>query len=383
MAQQLANHAGDCNLNLSLTKPLQGEERHDLDLQISKRISQASETIAVLPETEKQRVRRLAAHCNQFRGAIPKRAAMQLANTLIPLAVLVAAMFATVNTAYWATLLLAIPAGGLLVRAFIIQHDCGHGSFFASRTVNDLVGRGMSVLTMTPYGLWRREHAQHHASSGNLDRRGVGDVDTLTVAEYQALSTFGKLRYRLYRNSAFLFGIGVPVYFMFLQRLPFLHSLPARDAWKSVIGLNVGLAVFYAPFVYVFGLSNVLWVVLPIVHVAAAVGGWLFFIQHQFEEAHWEKAPSWDFQVAALLGSSFYDLPRALNWFTGNIGLHHIHHLNSMIPNYRLVDCIEASPELKSINRMTLLDSLKCARLKLWDESGKRLIGFSELAKMS
>lgn len=369
-------------MNLSLKQPLIADERA---LRTRAPLSGDRATVhSVQPgleETQKQRVRRLAAHCNTFRGAIPRRAYVQLLSTLVPLALIVAAMFATVETAYWATLLLAIPAAGLLVRAFIIQHDCGHGSFFGSRTVNDAVGRCMSVLTMAPYGLWRREHAQHHASSGNLDRRGAGDIDTMTVAEYRSLSTLGKLRYRLYRNSIFLFGFGVPFYFIVLQRLPWLHALTPRESFKSVAGLNLAIAAFYGPLIYAMGLSNVLWVALPIVHIASAVGGWLFFIQHQFEEAHWEQAESWDFQVAALLGSSFYDLPKALNWFTGNIGLHHIHHLNSMIPNYRLQDCIEASPELKAINRLTLMDSFKCARLKLWDETSRRMISFAELAR--
>jgi acyl-lipid omega-6 desaturase (Delta-12 desaturase) len=334
---------------------------------------------SAMPETTKQMVRRLAAHCNQYRGSIPSRAYFQLASTLVPLLILVVAMFATVRTHYWATLLLAIPGGGLLVRAFIIQHDCGHGSFFASRTVNDFVGRCMSVLTMAPYALWKREHAQHHASSGNLDRRGAGDIDTLTVSEYQALSKLGKLRYRIYRNSLFLFGFGVPTYFLLLQRLPWFHAVNPSEALKSVMGLNLGLAAFYGPLIYVFGWTDVLKIVVPMVVVASSVGGWLFFIQHQFEDTVWEKAEGWDFQVAALLGSSFYDLPKVLNWFTGNIGLHHIHHLNSMIPNYRLQDCLNASPELKNINRLTLLESLKCSGLKLWDEKRRRLIRFSEI----
>ena len=333
----------------------------------------------VLEESAKQKVRRLAIHCQAYRGAVPRRAFIQLANTVIPLAILIGCMFATVSTHYGLTLLLAVPTAGLLVRAFIIQHDCGHGSFFSSRTTNDFVGLAMSVLTMAPYGLWRREHAQHHATSGNLDRRGAGDIDTKTIAEYQALSTLGKLRYRLYRNPFFLFGLGTPFYFMLIQRTPWLHAYSARDAWKSVMGLNLGLALFYAPLIYAFGFSDVLFVVLPIVHIASAVGGWLFFVQHQFEETHWDKAEGWDFQVAALLGSSFYDLPKVLNWFTGNIGLHHIHHLNSMIPNYRLQDCLNASQELKEINRLSLWQSLKCARLKLWDGRRKRLIRFDEL----
>jgi omega-6 fatty acid desaturase (delta-12 desaturase) len=237
----------------------------------------------------------------------------------------------------------------------------------------------MSVLTMAPYSLWRREHALHHAGSGNLDRRGVGDIETMTVTEYQALSPLNKLRYRLYRNPLFLFGLGVPVYFVFIQRTPWLHGLSARDAWKSVMALNLALVAFYAPLIYFFGLSDVIFVVWPMVHLASAAGGWLFFVQHQFEETQWDHAGEWDFQIAALLGSSFYDLPRALNWFTGNIGLHHIHHLNSMIPNYRLQDCLNASPELKALNRLTLMESFKCARLKLWDEAGRRMIRFDEL----
>lgn len=363
-------------MNLSLTQPLIAEARSGFDIATA---PAARTAIASGEETQKQRVRRLAAHCNAYRGAVPKLAVGQLLSTLVPLALIVAAMFATVQTAYWATLLLAFPAAGLLVRAFIIQHDCGHGSFFASRPLNDFVGRCMSVLTMAPYGLWRREHAQHHASSGNLDRRGAGDIDTFTIAEYQELPRLEKMRYRLYRNPIFLFGFGVPFYFMVLQRLPWFHAVKPSEAWKSVMGLNLGIVAFYGPLIYAFGWSDVLWVTLPIVHIASAVGGWLFFIQHQFEEAHWDQAESWDFQVAALLGSSFYDLPKVLNWFTGNIGLHHIHHLNSMIPNYRLQDCLEASPELKAINRLTLADSLKCASLKLWDEQARRMIRFDEL----
>jgi acyl-lipid omega-6 desaturase (Delta-12 desaturase) len=325
----------------------------------------------------KTMVRRLAQHCAKFKGAVPTLAYRQLANTLVPLAILVATMFITVSSYYWITLLLAIPASGLLVRAFIIQHDCGHGSFLPSQKSNHFVGRLMSVLTMAPYGLWRREHAQHHASSGNLDRRGAGDIETITVTEYKALSRWEKLRYRLYRNPLFLFGFGVPLYFMVLQRLPWFHALPVKDTWKSVMGLNIGLAIFYAPFIYFFGFTAVAMVVLPIVHFASAIGGWLFFIQHQFEETHWEESEDWDFQVAAVMGSSYYALHPVLNWFTGNIGLHHIHHLNSTIPNYRLQACLAESPELQSINRMTLWESFKCAKLKLWDEENRKLVGFS------
>lgn len=360
---------------MNLTKPLRDDVRASIDVETY------SKTPAPLEESTKQKVRRLAAHCAAYRGSVPRLAYWQLANTLVPLALIVAAMFMTVHSHYWVTLLLAIPAGGLLVRVFIIQHDCGHGSFFASRAANEFTGRLMSVLTMAPYGLWKREHAQHHATSGNLDKRGIGDIDTMTVSEYRALSMLGKLRYRLYRNPLFLFGFGVPAYFLFIQRSPWLHGLPARDSWKSVMGLNLALVAFYAPFVYFFGLSDTVFVVWPMVHLASAAGGWLFFVQHQFEETRWDHAGEWDFQVAALLGSSFYDLPKVLNWFTGNIGMHHIHHLNSMIPNYRLPDCLNASPELKALNHLTLWESFRCARLKLWDEANRKLITFSELPR--
>jgi len=364
-------------LNVSLMQPLKAESR--ADIRGPEGILPAAVAQGPMPEEQKQRVRRLAAHCQQYRGSVPKLAVRQLLTTLVPLALIVAAMFATVEYAYWATLLLAIPAAGLLVRAFIIQHDCGHGSFFKSRALNDFVGRCMSLLTLAPYGVWRREHAQHHATSGNLDRRGAGDIDTLTVREYRKLSVGKKLYYRLYRNPLFLFGVGVPAYFVLLQRVPWFHAYPPRETWRSVLGLNIGLAILYSGLGFAFGFVNLFWVCLPVLHVASAAGGWLFFVQHQFEETTWDKAEGWDFQVAALLGSSYYALPRVLNWFTGSIGLHHIHHLNSMIPNYRLQDCLDSSAELQSINRLTLLESLKCTRLKLWDEEARRMIGFNEL----
>lgn len=330
-------------------------------------------------EDPKAAIRRLAAHCAKYRGPVERVAIRQLATTLIPLVALVGLMFATVETHYWITLLLAIPTAGILVRIFIIQHDCGHGSFLKTRAANDLVGRLCSVLTLTPYGLWRREHALHHASSGNLDRRGAGDINTLTIREYTALPFMGRLHYRIYRHPLFLFGLGVPFFFLILQRTPWLHPIKPREAWRSVMALNAGMVAFYGSLAYLFGLSNVLWIAVPILHAASAIGGWLFFIQHQFEETHWEESGSWDFQVAAVMGSSYYALPSILNWFTGDIGLHHIHHLNSMIPNYRLQDCLKASPELQSLNKLTLMESFKCARLKLWDEDNRRLVGFADV----
>jgi omega-6 fatty acid desaturase (delta-12 desaturase) len=282
-----------------------------------------------------------------------------------------------------AIVLLAVPVGGLLVRFFIIQHDCGHGSFVASRRWNDIIGRAMSVLTVTPYGLWRRVHAQHHAGSGNLDRRGAGDINTLTVREYLGLTPGGRLRYRIYRNPAFLFLLGVPAFFLLIQRTPWLHPLPPRDTWKSVMGLNAAIVAFYGGLGWLIGYGLLVLIAVPAIVVASCIGGWLFFIQHQFEDTHWEPGSAWDFQIAAVQGSSYYDLPPVLNRFTGNIGLHHIHHLNSMIPNYRLQECLAASPEFQALNRITLWESFKCARLTLWDEDQRRLVGFGDVAAQS
>lgn len=330
-------------------------------------------------ESMKARAQRLARHCASFRKPSTPRAIWQICSTLAPFAALLGLMIWLGEAYPIITVLLAIPLGGLLVRFFIIQHDCGHGSFVDSRRWNDVIGRCASVLTVTPYGLWRRVHAQHHASSGNLDRRGAGDIATLTVREYLSLAPLRRLRYRIYRNPLFLFLFGVPFFFTVIQRLPWWHPLPARDTWRSVVGLNLAIALIYGALGWLIGLKVMLLITLPAIIVASAVGGWLFFIQHQFEETHWSESKSWDFQVAAVEGSSYYDLPAVLNWFTGNIGLHHIHHLNSMVPNYRLQDCLRASPDFQGLNRISLVESFKCARLTLWDEEGRRLIGFSDL----
>lgn len=335
-----------------------------------------SEPAAVL----KARVREFARRCAAFRGADTRRATIQILTTTVPFLAVAALMVVTVEHAYWMTLLLSVVAGGLLVRFFIIQHDCGHGSFFSSRRANDLTGRIMSVLTLAPYGLWRRVHAKHHAGSGNLERRGFGDIKTLTVAEYLALSPMERLQYRIYRHPAFLFPIGVPLFFIVLQRSPWGHHLPARETWPSVIGLNVALVVGYGTLAAIVGLKTLLLIALPTSIVAAAIGGWLFYVQHQFEDAHWKPDDTWDFQTAALYGSTYYALPRVLNWFTGNIGLHHIHHLCSMVPNYRLQDCLAACPGLETVNRLTLRQSLDCTRLALWDDTCGKLVSFRDVA---
>jgi acyl-lipid omega-6 desaturase (Delta-12 desaturase) len=327
--------------------------------------------------------RRIHRHCMSYRGADVRRSSIQLLNTIPPFMAIVVLMGLLAGNHYWASLLLAIPAAGFLLRIFIIQHDCGHGSFLPTREQNDRLGAILSLFTFTPFDHWRRSHATHHATSGNLDRRGVGDIDTLTVAEYRALSPLAKLKYRIYRNLIVQLIIGAPLNFLVLQRLPSSYAMKDRQAWISVMTLNAGLAIVYGVLSFAFGWDIVLKVVLPVVTIAAWVGGWLFYVQHQYESSLWDKGEDWDFHVASLMGSSHYVLPKALQWITGNIGIHHIHHLCSGIPNYKLEECLNASPELQLIGvRLTVMESLRSIPLVLWDEAGRKMISFHQFRRL-
>lgn len=305
---------------------------------------------------------------------------LQFLVTFAGFAALLAMMTMAAHDRYWLTLLLAIPTAGLLVRLFIVQHDCGHGAFFRSRQANEILGRFISVFTLTPYDHWKRSHAMHHATSGNLDRRGDGDVPTMTVKEYQALSPLGRLGYRLFRSPLIMIIIGAPVNFIILQRLPLGRALRDRESLRSILGLNLALVIAFGPAMALLGVATVLAVYLPMMILAAWVGGWLFYVQHQFEDTYWTRDGDWDFYRAAMAGSSYFELPRVLQWFTGNIGLHHIHHMCSRIPNYRLQDCINAFPELRdAAKRIGIRDSMKCWRYALWDEEKNLLVGFADL----
>lgn len=320
--------------------------------------------------------RLLIRHCLQYRDAINSRAWTQLAITLVLYMSLCGCMIWAINAGYWGAVALCVPAGMLLVRLFTFQHDCGHGSFFSQRHLNNAVGRLLSVCTFTPYGFWKRTHALHHATSGDLGRRGVGDVDTYTVREYEALSKGKRLTYRIYRHPLILHIIGPPLYFVLLQRSPWGQSLPATEAWRSIMGLNAALLALYGSLAFAFGLGTVALTLLPIACVASWVGGWLFFVQHQFEHTHWEQSDKWNLPTAALHGSSHYVLPAWLNWLTGDIALHHIHHLNSRIPGYRLRECMRAEPQLADMSRLTVWESTKCVGLSLWNEDSSQLISF-------
>lgn len=307
------------------------------------------------------------------------KSAWQLVNSLVPFCVMWYLMYLSTSYSYWLTLALALPTAGLLVRIFIIQHDCGHHSFLHNRRANDLLGHACGFLTLTPYYLWRRSHARHHASSGDLTHRGQGDVDILTVDEYRQRSRFGRLKYRLYRNPIVMFVFGASYLFMIRQR--FTIGIPQgwRRERRSVHLTNLGLAALVGVGWYAIGLPTFLMVHLPIVILGATLGSWLFFVQHQFEDAYWQPHPSWDFARAALDGSSYYRLPRVLQWFTGNIGFHHIHHLDSRIPNYNLNACYDAEPALREAPTFGIRESFKCTALKLWDENRQRMVTFAEV----
>ncbi len=318
-----------------------------------------------------------------YRTAEDGRAIFELLITLVPFLVLWAGMWALLDAGHWWALIGVIPAGGLIVRLFIVQHDCGHGSMFSQKKANDWVGRFIGILTLTPYDHWRRGHALHHASSGNLDRRGVGDdIITLTVAEYEALSKFGKLKYRLYRHPVVMFGVGPAYVFILAQRLP-IGAMKRTMPWVSTLTTNAGILILYALLIWGVGFKAFLLIQIPTIIIGASIGVWMFYVQHQFEGTHWSRNEDWNRESAALKGSSYYDLPAPLMWITGNIGVHHVHHLSSRIPFYQLQRILKAHPELKQVGRLTLWQSFKCVKLALWCESTKRMVSFSRRKAMA
>ncbi|WP_414653414.1 fatty acid desaturase [Geminicoccus sp.] len=311
-----------------------------------------------------------------FREPRLVRSVGELAITAAPFFALWLLMWFSLGYSYWLCLVLAIPAAGFLVRLFVIQHDCGHGSFFRARAANDWVGRVIGVITLTPYGHWRHTHAIHHATSGNLDKRGIGDIDTLTVREFAQLSAGKKLLYRLSRNPFILLGVAAPYLFILHYRLPAKLMWSTTEAWRSTMATNLAIVALAGSTIAVVGLHDFLMIQVPITWLASSIGVWLFFVQHQFEDGHWEKAGAWNVHTAAVHGSSHLYLPLVLRWFTANIGVHHVHHLSSRIPSYRLHEVLRAHPELNDVNRITLKDTIGCFRLALWDEDKNRLVPF-------
>ena len=303
-----------------------------------------------------------------------KRSLWQLINTLVPYAALWWLMYLSLRVSYWLTAALALLAAGFLVRVFIIFHDCGHGSFFRSREANDVVGFITGVLSFTPYYHWRWEHALHHATSGDLDRRGKGDVWTLTVQEYLEASRWQRFAYRLARNPFILFVLA-PL-FLFTVKQRFASSKAARRERNSVYWTNLALLAMAAGLSWLFGLKTYLLLQSGVVLAAGVAGVWLFYVQHQFEGVYWERGGHWDYCTAALRGSSFYQLPWILQWFSGSIGFHHIHHLSPLIPNYNLAKCHQSEPLFQTVKPVTLFGSFKSLTFRLWDEQRRKLVGF-------
>jgi omega-6 fatty acid desaturase (delta-12 desaturase) len=316
----------------------------------------------------------------QYRRADGPRSVRELAITSIGFVSLTYAMFwAVENQLFCLYALLLLPTAGFLVRLFMIQHDCAHRSFFPSRRANDWLGRLIGIATLTPHDHWRMSHAAHHASSGNLDRRGIGDVRTLTVAEYLARSRWARLRYRLYRHPAMMFGVGPLYLFLLHNRMPVGFMRNGWLPWLSTMGTNLGIVATLALLIAAVGLGPFLWIYVPTVLIATAAGVWLFYVQHQFEHTHWARGASWNAQDAALYGSSHYHLPSVIRWFTANIGMHNVHHLSSRIPFYRLPEVLADHHELRDVGRVTMLQSLRGVRLVLWDEKRRCLVSFEQL----
>ncbi len=322
-------------------------------------------------------VRELAA----YRDPSTSRSFLELGITAGAFMVLGIAAWWAMTISLWLTLALSVLNGIFLVRLFIIQHDCGHRAFFKSRTMGDWVGRVIGTLTLTPYDVWRQTHALHHAHSGNLDRRGIGDIHTLTVAEYGASSGWDRLVYRLYRNPLVLFGLG-PIYLFYFQNRVPLGLMNIGKYWISAMATNVATAVGIGAIVWFGGLAPLVLIFVPTTYVGAAIGLWLFYVQHQFEPAHWDREQDWKLHDAAYNGSSHYALPKPVQWLTANIGIHHVHHLYSRIPFYRLTEVLRDHPVLEQSQRLTFLESLACIKLQLWDERSRQLLSRAQARKI-
>jgi omega-6 fatty acid desaturase (delta-12 desaturase) len=314
----------------------------------------------------------------RYREPSTRRSLLELAATVVPFFALWALAWMALSVSSLLALALAILNGGFLVRIFIIQHDCGHGAFLKNRTAQDWLGRLLGVLTLTPYAVWRRTHSIHHAHHGDLDQRGIGDVLTLTIEEYRARTPFGRFLYRLYRHPVVLFVLGPSYLFLLQNRLPFglMHS--GWRYWTSAMGTNAMIGIAVGLVIWFGGLLPVLLIFLPTSVIAATIGVWLFYVQHQFEETHWSKGEDWQLHDAALEGSSHYVLPQPLRWFSGNIGIHHVHHLYSRIPFYRLPEVIRDHRALAEAQRLTIRESLLSVKLHLWDTVEGKLMSFKE-----
>jgi omega-6 fatty acid desaturase (delta-12 desaturase) len=311
-----------------------------------------------------------------YATADTKKSLWQIVNTAIPFGMMWVVTYKSLAYPYWVTLLLSVPTALFVVRLFIMQHDAGHGSFFRSHKANDFIGFWIGILTLSPYQYWQKTHAIHHATSGNLDKRGFGDIDTLTVTEYDSLSTWERFKYRAYRHPLTMFVVGPFFQFVIKHRFPYNIPPSWKREWRSVHLTNLVLLGVLLLAWSTIGVKNFLLVQIPVTFLSCFLGAWLFYIQHQYPDTYWKRDKDWDYFQASVKGSSYYVLPKILQWFTGSIGLHHIHHYNSRIPNYGLQKCFDENPEFQSVTRLTIRSSLACIRLALWDEEKQKLISF-------
>lgn len=304
------------------------------------------------------------------------RSLLDLATSVVPYAALSAAMYLLLGHSYALTLLLALPTAGFLLRTYILFHDCAHGSFLPSRRANRRLGRVLALLVWTPFSAWRHAHAVHHATAGNLERRGVGDVPTWTVAEYNGAARGKRIGYWLFRHPLVMFILG-PIWAMVVGPRIVTRSQRPQSR-RSVLWTNAGIAAMVAAFSVLIGWQDYLLVWAPPALLAGSAGVFLFYVQHQFEDAYWEDSESWTYEDAALRGSSYLRLPALLAFFTGNIGFHHVHHLSARIPNYRLPRVHAEVPVFHNVPVLSLFDGVKAVRLKLWDEQQGRLVTFRD-----
>jgi len=303
-------------------------------------------------------------------------AALDVATSVVPYIALSVLMYLSLDVSLWLTLALAIPAAGFMLRTFILFHDCTHGAFVPTRRGNLWLGIALGVVVFSPFHAWRYNHAVHHGTAGDLDRRGTGDVQTLTVAEFNAMGPRGRLAYRLFRNPFVMFGLG-PIYSLVLQPRVISRSAKPRIQ-RSILGTNIALVLVAGALIWLIGWQAYLLVQLPPFLIGGAVGVFLFYVQHQFEDAYWERGGDWTFASSALEGSSHLKLPQPLQFFTGNIGLHHVHHLNARIPNYNLQRAHDENPIFHDVPTLSLGDAARSVRLKLYDEDRGRLVTFAE-----
>ena len=318
-----------------------------------------------------------------YNGADLRRSLSQILTSATPFFVCWYAAYRALSVSYWLTLILAVATAAFQTRLFLIQHDCGHGSFFRSQRVADLVGFWIGVVTLTPYRYWRKTHAYHHAHSGDLDFRGLGDIDTITVKEYYGMPVLGRLRYRAYRNPLVLLGLGGLFVFLFKHRFPWDIPRHWKREWASVWKTNAVLSAILVLMGLTIGLKAFVLVHLPVLLLTATAGVWLFYVQHQFEDTYWHEHCDWSYFDAGLQGSSHLVLPKVFQWVTASIGIHHVHHLSARIPNYRLQQCLDENPELQHVTRVTIWDGIKTLRLSLWHEDSGRLVSFREARRIA